>query len=330
MHLFLTGATGFVGLNLLIEALRSGRYVEIVTPVRDPDKLKRRLAEEGFVEPPAQLRITGWTESVPEEIDHVVHCAGTLFARERSAYFRVNVDDTLRLLSALPSSARILALSSLSAGGPTPPGRQMRTPADPDTPITWYGESKLAMEAGLHTARPDAQIWRPPMILGPRDRATLPLFQMAAAPLRIKPGLHAKSYSWIAVGDLVKAILGALSAPSWFPSPPLSVCAPDTITDLELIEAAAKVMGRRGHSIPMPHLFMRGISAVVDAIPALRTAAPSLTRDRAREIFPNRWVVDGAEFRSRFAPGPFATLSETLAETHAWYLHSGQLHAQAA
>jgi hypothetical protein len=80
----------------------------------------------------------------------------------------------------------------------------------------------------------------------------------------------------------------------------------------------------------MPHFFMRGISALVDAVPTLRAAAPSLTRDRAREIFPDRWVIDGAEFRSRFAPGPFATLRETLEETYASYLRSGLLRARAA
>ncbi len=330
MRLLLTGATGFVGRNLLLETMRAGRYTEIVTPVRDADKLKRQLAAEGFPQPPSQLRIIGWDEAAPVGIDHAVHCAGALFERDRDRYFRVNVTDTLRLLSSVPATARILALSSQSAGGPTPPGQQMRVSTDPDTPITWYGESKLAMESALRISRPDAHVWRPPMILGPRDRATLPLFQMAAGPLRIKPGRRVKTYSWIAVGDLVQAILRALDAPEWTPETRLSVCAPDSITDLELIETAAHVVSRCGRSVPVPHPLVRGIAAVVDAVPFLRATAPSLTRDRVREIFPDRWVVDGAEFRARFAPAAFATLRETLAATYAWYLHSGELRARVA
>ncbi len=324
VKLLLTGATGFVGQNLLLAALASGRFTEILTPVRDPEKLTRQLAFEG-VNPGPALRVTAWQDPVPGDVTHAVHCAGSLFARDRATCFRVNVDDTLRLLAPLPAAARVLVLSSQSAGGPTPPGREARTAADLDTPLTWYGESKLAMEQRLAAERPDAMVWRPPMILGPRDRATLPLFQMAAGPLRIKPGLRPKAYSWIAVDDLVRAILHAIQNPKSKIENPMGVAAPEPITDTELIATAAAVMGARGRTLALPHPVIRLVSAVVDAVPPLREGTPSLTRDRAREIFPERWVLDASVFREHFAVGPFAGLSETLAATHAWYVRAGQL-----
>jgi nucleoside-diphosphate-sugar epimerase len=327
MRLFLTGATGFVGLNLLLRALRGGHYREITVSVRDPDKLDRQLVAEGFSRRPAELRITRWGESPPAEVDHAVHCAGVLFARNRDEYFRVNVEETLAVLTRLPATARLIVLSSQSAGGPTPAGKFARTAADADSPITWYGESKLAMERRLLTGRPGTFLWRPPMILGPRDRATLPLFQMAAGPLRIKPGLRAKTFSWIAVGDLVRVMLGALNAGEWAPASPLAVCAPDEITDGQLIRAAAETLGRAGRTLPLPHGVIRGVSAVVDAVPAFRAAAPSLTRDRVREMFADRWVMDGAVFRETLAAGPFASLEETLRETRDWYVRAGMLRA---
>jgi nucleoside-diphosphate-sugar epimerase len=324
MRLFLTGATGFVGLNLLLEALRSGRYEEIVAAVRDPEKLRRQLAHEGVAEI-GRIRCLGWSDPVPAGIDHAVHCAGVLFARDRTAYFRVNVDDTLRILAALPAAARVVVLSSQAAGGPTPEGEASRTASHPDAPITWYGESKLAMENAVRAARHDTILLRPPMILGPRDRATLPLFRMAAGAFRLKPGLAPKTYSWIAVRDLVRGILAALHSNAEAPSAPLAACAPDSITDTQLIETTAAVLGRRGRTLAMPHLVVRGLSSVVDAIPPLRAATPSLTRDRARDIFADHWVVDGSEFRTRFAAPPFASLRETLAETAEWYARAGLL-----
>ncbi|HEY8902835.1 MAG TPA: NAD(P)-dependent oxidoreductase [Chthoniobacterales bacterium] len=327
MRLFLTGATGFVGLNLLLEVLRSGRYGEIVVAVRDPDKLRKALEAEGFSRVSDVLRVIGWDEPPPRDVDHAVHCAGVLFARDRGSYFRVNVEDTLRLIGGLPRAARILVLSSQSAGGPTPVGRQARGLEDPDVPMTWYGESKLAMERALAERQPDAWIWRPPMILGPRDRATLPLFKMAAGPLRLKPGLGPKTYSWIAVSDLVASILTALDTPDWAPAGPLAVCNPAPITDLELIETAARVIGRRGRNLHLPHALLKAVSLAVDTVPALRTAAPSLTRDRVKEIFPDRWVVDHAPFTARFGGRSYASLDETLAETYAWYVRAGLLPA---
>jgi nucleoside-diphosphate-sugar epimerase len=326
MRLFLTGATGFVGLNLLLEVLRDGRYEEIVASVRDPGKLARQLAFEGFAERPRNLRVMPWGEP-PPPVDHAVHCAGVLFSRSREECFRVNVDESLALLTRLPAGTRTVVLSSQSAGGPTPAGQIVRTAADADAPLTWYGESKLAMERRLLVERPGTLVWRPPMILGPRDRATLPLFRMAAGAVRIKPGLRPKTYSWIAVGDLVRAILRALEDAAPAPTTPLAACASESITDRELIQTAADVLGRPGRILPLPHALLRGVSAVVDAVPALRDAAPSLTRDRVREIFPDRWVLDSSEFRARYAPEPFASLAGTLAETLAWNVRAGLLPA---
>ena len=80
-------------------------------------------------------------------------------------------------------------------------------------------------------------ILRPPMILGPRDRATLPLFRMARGAIRIKPGFRTKSYSFIAVEDLVAAIFLALE------SEPLAqscyVASAQSMTDWQLIASAA-------------------------------------------------------------------------------------------
>lgn len=324
MRLLLTGATGFVGRNLLLAALNGDRYSEVVVVVRDRAKLERQLASEG-VDAGGRLRVIPWTDTAPPDIDHAVHCAGVLFARDSDSYFRVNVTDTLRLLAPVRRDARVLVLSSQSAGGPTPQGREVRARRDPDEPITWYGASKLEMERRLRAERPETMIWRPPMILGPRDQATLPLFQMAAGLVRLKPGLHVKRYSWIGVTDLVDAILRALNGEDWECMDSLAACAPDTITDLDLISAAAALSGARGITVPLPGPVLRMAASVIDAVPAWRAAVPSLTRDRVKEITPRRWVLDGSEFRRRFGAGTFRCLRDVLEETRDWYVQAGLL-----
>ena len=144
MSILLTGATGFLGRNVLLRARGEGR--EIYAPVRNPDKLGQQLR---FEKQDAQgLHVLSavpaqWPKISPE---YAILGAGVLFERTRSDYFCTNVDWTLATLRALPEQCRTVVISSQSAGGPTPPGRRSRTEADSDAPITWYGESKLVME----------------------------------------------------------------------------------------------------------------------------------------------------------------------------------------
>jgi nucleoside-diphosphate-sugar epimerase len=323
MSLFLTGATGFLGRNILLRALSEGK--EVLTAVRNADKLLQQLRFEQ--KDPQKIHLLPalpgrWPRISP-------HCAilggGVLFERNRSDYFSTNVDWTLATLRALPPDCRTVVISSQSAGGPTPDGKAARSEEDPDAPITWYGESKLAMERAIRREFPNRaiSILRPPMILGPRDTATLPLFRMARGAIRIKPGLRPKSYSFIAVEDLVTAIFLSLESE---PCPQASyVASAQSMTDWQLIAAAAAACHARGVTVPVPHLIVRMLSALVDKIPRLRTGAPSLTRDRAREIWPDRWVVDGSKFSRRTGWRASINLSEALQAAQSYYVREGKL-----
>lgn len=327
MKLLLTGATGFVGRNVLLQAL--AKKYEVYAPVRSPQKLATQLRHEGFPDLPPGLTVlpvnpAEWG-SIP--FDRAILNAGVLFAREQEEYFSTNVHWTLSVLRALPEECRTTILSSQSAGGPTPPGLAQRTIGDPDLPITLYGKSKLAMEQAVRAEFPERPITilRPPMILGARDTATLPLFRMARGAIRIKPGLQTKTYSFLAVDDLVEALLLLSNAPEPPPAKTLAIAYAHPITDWQLMAGAAEAAGGRGVTVPIPQPLVRVLSHVVDLIPTLRAQIPSLTRDRAREIWPARWVVDATPFE--IVTGWKATrgLPETLKSAYAHYVREGMI-----
>ena len=135
-----------------------------------------------------------------------------------------------------------------------------RLPGTGNPNSRWSARSVASFQIG------PISILRPPMILGPRDMATLPLFRMARGALRIKPGLRTKSYSFIAVDDLVTAIFLALESE---PCPQASyVASAQSITDWQLIAAAAAACHARGVTVPVPHLVVRMLSAFVDTVPS--------------------------------------------------------------
>lgn len=327
MNLLLTGSTGFVGRNALLEALT--RYDRIFLPVRDPAKLERQLSAEGISSDEKIIPLSADPAAWPTglAVDHAILSAGVLFARDRDEYFQTNVDWKLRILRQLPATAKVVVLSSLSAGGPTPPGRPSRAESDTDSPLTWYGESKLAMERAIRAEFPDRfiNILRPPMVLGARDAATLPLFRMGRGAVRIKPGLHTKQYSFIAVDDLVEAIFAALNMDTPVPQPHCYVASPVAITDRELIAAAALSAQGRGITVPVPQACVKLLSSIVDAVPALRAKTPSLTRDRAKEIWPPSWVVNGTHFEQFTGWRARTSLREAMQAAHDHYVREGSL-----
>lgn len=320
--LLLTGATGFVGRNLLVAEISRGTRIH--APVRDAGKLRRQLRAEGLDD-----RLVTPLAADPAEwprlgVDRAVLCAGVLFARTAGEYFNTNVEWTTSVLEALPPDCETIVLSSQAAGGPTPGGVAARTESHADTPLTWYGRSKLALEDRLREkfSKRDIKILRPPMVLGARDSATLPLFKMASGLVRVKPGLRPKEYSFIAVDDLVSGIDAAWGSPA---APPRYISAARTITDSELIETAARSVGGRGVTLPVPQIFIKLLSLVVDAVPSLRTSAPSLTRDRARDIWPDRWVVDSSAFRQATGWTCRLDLTNAIATARDSYAREGLL-----
>ena len=135
MSLLLTGATGFLGRNILLRALAEGK--EVLTAVRSPDKLWQQLRFEKKDSQQVHLLSAlpnRWPRISPR---YAILGGGVLFERNRSDYLCTNVDWTLATLRALPPECRTVVISSQSAGGPTPDGKAARSEEDPDAPITW-------------------------------------------------------------------------------------------------------------------------------------------------------------------------------------------------
>ena len=328
MRILITGATGFIGRTLVMRALRDEKISEVIAPVRSPQKLAAQLAREGVAES-AKLRVVedeapSWDFGGIGPVDRVVHCAGVLFSRSRDLYFRINVEGTTRLLETLRGEPNVVLLSSQSAGGPTPPGHAAKKIGHPDRPLSWYGASKLRMELAVRESRPAHPLLmlRAPMVLGPGDQATLPLFRMVRGKIWPKPGFRQKRFSWISSDDLADAI-GA-----WFGCGVsglhcVHAASPGTITDATLMRTAAKVSGRSGLLLPVPQILLRPVALASKFIPSIGEKVPSLTPDRAREIWPDRWVVDGEPFGELTGWRGRSTLEDTLARTLAWFRREG-------
>jgi nucleoside-diphosphate-sugar epimerase len=105
--------------------------------------------------------------------------------------------------------------------------------------------------------------------------------------------------------------------------PVAHVTSPGTITDADLMLTAGKVSGRRGKLLPVPQILLKPVAFASKFIPAIGEKVPSLTADRAREIWANRWVIDPDPFHAATGWRGQATLEDTLARTLEWFRREG-------
>jgi hypothetical protein len=106
---------------------------------------------------------------------------------------------------------------------------------------------------------------------------------------------------------------------------PFYIASDHTITDIELIQAAAMVGRSKGITVPLPHMLVKCLSHIVDAIPHLRASVPSLTRDRALDIWADRWVVDSGLFREETPWTSTRSLQQSLQSAYDFNVAAGLL-----
>lgn len=329
MKVLLTGATGFVGPAAALALSKAGHEVRcLVRETSDRSALDALgLPLEyalGDVCTPASL------PAAMDGVDAVVHVAGLTKGIRRDDYFRVNGFGSRVLAEAAVAAGvqRFVLCSSLAVAGPMPEGRPV-VEDDPPTPVSVYGQSKLAGEEAVrrHGNKLDLTIVRPPIVYGPRDKDFFEVFKMASRGLALKPGLfHSKRYSIIHVDDLGHSLALALekgknvenltSGEGVYYVSDGGVYAWD-----ELIHHAAQALGKENTFVmPVPE----GLSwpvGLVSELAARLTGKPQIVSiDKIREMAGPGFACFIDKARDDFGYEPRWELGDGLAHTARWYL----------
>jgi nucleoside-diphosphate-sugar epimerase len=170
MRVLVTGATGFVGRRLVPRLVSAGHEVTVlvraVPRLGDLRELPVRIVE-------GDLTTGAGLVAAMADVDCVVHLAAAVKSHSGAGYHAVNVEGTRRICEAAAGSARppfLVYCSSLTAAGPSAPGRPHREEDEP-RPMSHYGRSKLRAEAVLaeFAVRLRTVVVRPPIVYGPGD-----------------------------------------------------------------------------------------------------------------------------------------------------------------
>lgn len=331
-----TGATGFVGSNLVAHLRQLGWDVDCL--VRD------RARGEQLESLGATLRLGDLSclETLREATaaqDFVFHLAGRVRALDGQQFIEDNLEGTRRLVQASATANQpptVVLVSSLAAGGPSQPGNP-RQESDADRPISAYGRSKLAAEqaAAELADQVPLSILRPPIIFGPADRASLAIFRgVQLTRLHAVPGFRQLPVSVVHVKDLCDALVriaewGTRVAPSNgtvdTSIATYHVAAEETISYGEFGRLAGQAMGYRTLVLPVPKAMFWAVGGAAELWGRLRRQPAVLNLDKVREAVAPGWECSDAKIRKELGYAPAAPLRERFAETAAWYRAQGWL-----
>lgn len=298
----ITGASGFIGRH--VADYLEARGTEIVA-------VRRPFEQHALT---AAMR----------RADAVVHLAGVVSALRDREYHEANVDGTRVVAEAARTAGvPLVNISSLAAAGPASP-HSPRDEDDPPAPINAYGRSKLAGERAI--ALVEGLRWttlRPGVVYGPRDRALLPLFQVAARGLMPLVGRLDAAYTFIHVHDLVRTIAAAIDSPA--SGETIFAGHPCPVTTREILEGVRAAAGARATIVRIPMLLTRAAAIAGDVAGMLRGKPSVINGRRYAELASEGFVCRVDRMRDRLGIVAEMGLREGLADAYAWYTKEGWL-----
>ena len=266
-------------------------------------------------------------ETLPDAlrgVEAIVHLAGVVSALRDREYIAANVEGTRTIAEAAAAAGLpMINISSLAAAGPASP-RAPRSEGDPPMPINAYGRSKLAGERAIE--RVDGLRWttlRPGVVYGPRDRALLPLFRVAASGLMPLVGRADAAYSFIHVHDLTRAIAAALDHPATGET--MFASHPQAVTTRELLEGVRAASGTRAVIVRIPMALTRVAALAGDVAGRFRGRPSVINSRRYAELASEGFVCRVDRMRDRLGVVAEIGLKQGLASAYAWYRQEGWL-----
>jgi len=285
MSMFVTGATGFVGANLVRTLLAAGYRVRALartgSDARNLDGLDVEIVRGDCNDASLSEKMRG--------CEGVFHVAArySLYHIDRAAVMHGNVDGTRNVLAAARTAAvkRTVYTSSVSAVGVKAGGVADEThQGSLQEAVGAYKRSKLLAEREAHAAAAagqDVVIVNPSTPLGPWDRKPTPTgeilvrFLTGRMPAFVDSGLNVAAVTDIAHGHLLAYERGR--------SGERYILGGENLTLRTLLERIAAIAGKPPPRIRLPHWLPLGAAFVEERVLApLAGRSPTLAVDGVR------------------------------------------------
>ncbi len=319
---FVTGASGFVGANLVRELRARGWRVRALVRGEAPS-----LAGLDVELVPGDLFAPGLADAM-RGCDALFHVAATysLWRRDRAEVLRANVDGTRSVLAAARAAAvpRTVHTSSVAALG----ARDDGLPADegyqspPNRLIGAYKRSKYLAELEVRQAVGDGQdvvIVNPTTPVGPWDAKPTPTgeiivrFLTGRMPAYVDTGLNVVDVRDVAVGHVLAYERGATGQ--------RYILGNENLTLRALLDRLAAIAGRAAPRVRLPRVIPLAYAAFGEYVLAPLGVQPDVSVDSVRMAKQQMFYT--AEKAVSELGLPQSPVTNALADAVTWFQQHG-------
>ena len=319
--LLVTGATGFVGKNLVPALAADNRIRIFVRPTSDITFYKDYPRIEIVT---GSLERGHGLDRALEGVKTVIHVAGRTTGRSRADFYRTNVLGTKNLLAAMRRTRTpdIVHISTYAACGLHPDQKEL-SEDKPARPICLYGGSKQEAESAVTQSGRRFIILRPSAVYGPYDVDFLQVIKMINRGFYPVPGSGDSCTDLIYVRDLVAVVIKIIKE-SIINDRVYFLNDGRGHTYSEVVKLIAGILGKkRLVKVPIPKSLGMLFGVLSDAfIPGKATV---ISRDKIRLLTQKSWIGSSARAMKELGFRPAYDLETGMSETIAWYREKGYI-----
>lgn len=329
--IFVTGATGFVGRNLVEKLISSGNRVRcLVRKSSRADFLKEMPAVEVFY---GDLFDETLLRQCISGVSTVYHVAGCVTALTQQEMLDVNAGYTRKIAEICaeqPTPPVVVYVSSLAAAGPSAKNRP-HVESDVPAPVSHYGISKLAAENALreYADRVPISVVRPGIVFGRYDVLFRPwLTSVKRTGIFFVPAYRSTSFSLVPVDDVIQIMLAAAECGERLPANDARTpetdqgqgiyyaASPPPVSYLQMGKVFGKAVGRRRVITVAAGKWIFFLVCRVGLLIGKWTGkTPPLNPDKYREAMAEGWACSGEKAERQLGVPPEMPLEEALKKT---------------
>ncbi len=268
MKVLVTGATGFVGREVVRQLHEAGHSLRILARSTRSRQVQEAVTRWGAEVHPGNVVDAASLDRAVRGAEAVVHLVGIISEVGDSTFENVHVRGTQNIVGAA-QQAGVRRLVHMSALGTRP------------SAASRYHQSKWAAEERVRRSGLDFTIFRPSVIYGPRDQ----FINLYARIIRVSPvvpllGSPGARFQPVPVEAVAAAFVGSLGEPKAV-GQTYDLCGPEPLTLSDIVDQILEVMQVRRVKMQVPLSLARCQAACLEFLYGrLLRKAPPLNRDQ--------------------------------------------------